>query len=111
MSNYFKTDYLASRLTVDSLTGELMLSSQLIPDTYTIELIARDTVTLLDGRTNIQITVETLPTCPDDNGVNVKDTLLIKNLAENHIHEGVLSSVINDCSYNVININPSSAGN
>lgn len=104
------TEYLSSRLSVDSLTGELTLSSALLPGTYSIELIARDPNTILDGRTEIQITVAALVTCPDGDGVRVKDTLLIKNLAENHAHEGVLASVIGDCSYSVSDINPSDVG-
>lgn len=86
------------------------MGSELLPETYRIELIARDAATFLDGRTDIQITVEPLVECPEAGGVHVQDTLLIKNLPENHIHEGILSSVIEDCSYSVVDINPSSVG-
>lgn len=103
-------DYLSSRLLVNELTGELTLRSVLIADTYTIALIARDTSTFLDGRTDIQITVEKLETCTDLGGSQVKDTLLIQYLAENQVHEGIMSSVIEDCTYDVIDIIPSNVG-
>lgn len=74
---------------------------------------ALDTVTLLEGSTDIRLTVESWISCPVSDGsagVHVENALLIKYLIENKPHTDVMPRIIEGCLFHIVEMTPSDLG-
>lgn len=101
-------EYLRAHLQIDSSTGVLSFVSQIAPATYTCQVVATHSVSLLEGRADIEVTVEAATECPDlgNNSTSVNKSLSIKYLIENVEHNEIMPARIDNCTFRIVEMFP-----
>lgn len=82
--------------------------SQIAPATYKCQVVATHSVSLLEGRADIEVTVEAATECPDleNNSTSVNKSLSIKYLIENVEHNEIMPARIDNCTFRIVEMFP-----
>ena len=100
-------EYLTSKISVNTLNGDLMISSSIPSGIYRFVAQATNTESLKTAAARVTLRVIEARECLEDVQTTIEKVLAIEHLEENTVYPNIIPSIIDNCQYQIINVVPS----